>query len=190
MHTRYLVIVAIIILSGCTSYPIQDLEAESVNLIDAINEKEIVSRFKGTDSRLKKLKFLKVELTTKENLALLAEGRTVPYKPNAFFCDEPKSWVILNWSSLYWKGFNISDYGARTPPGLTHHKSGKYTYYTYLWVNHSAKVSSYKHFDLESNPMDICIKLIAREPAKIIPQAVRKSNTVLIPKEVIRRSFK
>ena len=189
MHRIYLAIVAIIILSGCTSYPIKDLESKSVNLINAINEKEIVSRFKGSDSRLKKLKFLKVELTTKENLALFTEGRTVPYKPNAFFCDEPKSWVILNWPSLYWKGFNISEYGARPPPGLTRHKPGKYTYYTYLWVSHSTKVSSYKHFDLESNPMDICIKLIAREPAKLIPQAVRKSNTVLIPKEAVRKSF-
>lgn len=101
---------------------------------------------------------LKVEFTSKENLHEFAKSKSYPVSIVPYFCDRPKTIVNLGGPRVFLQGLRVG--GIPYNYAIQQEKGESLTYYAFLNVVYDfAGPSSYEHFDLRTNPEDICLQL-------------------------------
>lgn len=100
---------------------------------------------------------LKIEFTSKENLHEYTRSKHYPLSIVPYFCKRPGSTVSLGGPLVFWRGLEI---GGPLNYAIQQKKGESLTYYAFLNVVYDfAGPSSYEHFDLRTNPEDVCFQL-------------------------------
>ncbi len=101
---------------------------------------------------------LRVEFVSKENLHEFAKSKSYPVSIVPYFCDRPKTIVDLGGPRVFLQGLNVG--GIPYNYAIQRENGKSLTYYAFLNVVYDfAGPSSYEHFDLRTNPEDVCFQL-------------------------------
>lgn len=166
-----LIFLATFCIYGCaTNYPV-DLNLVSVSKIKRSDISEVV----GDDENLPIIEywtssdFLKVDVSTKEDLAYYANKTDSTLNVGAYFCDSPEKVVLLGLSSIYMEGVRVS--GMAGLEGIDASKENLFVYDLVLFVTWDKERDLpgalkkdkdqlvYLQFDLEKDPLDICLSV-------------------------------
>jgi hypothetical protein len=131
---------------------------------EPITPRDIESFFKmqGHIQALKSAKekkpILKIEFSSKENLYEFVNKKSYTLVFMPYFCNRPQEIVNLGWPNVYWNGLNISAFPLKYD--VQQKNDEPFIYYAFLNVVYDfTGQTSYKRFDLRSNPEDVCFQI-------------------------------
>ncbi|WP_445355787.1 hypothetical protein ACJJI5_05975 [Microbulbifer sp. EKSA008] len=180
---------------GCKA-DLNDLKLEKLSLVEVSPKTDSEMDFGRYVSRDGDLFRLRVDITSDRDVWKLIKDQHYLLKVDTFFCKEPKKNVLIDTGVLYWKGQDVMSKSLDLDSPIEREQPGEKTYSVYLSVYSPAvpsfrksqegkQFNEYEAYDLVKKAEDVCLTVNSRTMVGGF-----KSNTVRIPKSLIRDELK